>query len=272
MYLNYCFAKKIEIIAKPFALGVRIEHPQIIIDQAQYKCDRLAEQLPPASYSLVQQANGKGVFSFCMCPGGIIATASTAHNELVVNGWSPSKRNNPYANSGMVVEVNMHDVLAQKDYGITENPLAMLQFQSIVEQKCFAAGGGKFVAPAQRLVDFVNNKPSTLLPKTSYLPGVATANINELLPNYISKALAVALQQFGNKIKGYYTNEAVLVATESRTSSPVKIPRDAELLHHPQLKNLYPCGEGAGYAGGIVSAAMDGERVAQTIAAQMKIL
>ena len=264
--------KKIEIIAKPFALGVRIEHPQIIIDQAQYKCDRLAEQLPPASYSLVQQANGKGVFSFCMCPGGIIATASTAHNELVVNGWSPSKRNNPYANSGMVVEVNMHDVLAQKDYGITENPLAMLQFQSIVEQKCFAAGGGKFVAPAQRLVDFVNNKPSTLLPKTSYLPGVATANINELLPNYISKALAVALQQFGNKIKGYYTNEAVLVATESRTSSPVKIPRDAELLHHPQLKNLYPCGEGAGYAGGIVSAAMDGERVAQTIAAQMKIL
>ena len=266
--------KNIQISAKPFALGVRVEHPQALIDSMQYKCTIRNALLPPASYSLVQQVQGRGVFSFCMCPGGIVAAASTANNELVVNGWSPSKRNNLYANSGMVVSLDVNDLKGLKNYttyfnneNTQQSPLALLNFQKIVEQKAYVAGGGKFVAPAQRLVDYVQHKVSTNLPTNSYIPGTSSANLHEVLPPFISQRLANALQQFGKTMKGYYTNDAILIATESRTSSPVSIPRNKETLQHPQLSNLYPCGEGAGYAGGIVSACIDGENCAKAIAA-----
>ncbi len=269
--------KKITIEAKPFALGVRAEHPQHLIDSSQYHCAIRDANLPPASYSLVQQVDGKGVFSFCMCPGGIIAPAATSPGELVVNGWSPSKRNNPYANSGIVVTVEHEDLTKAKKYkdfeevcgqpvSVLSSPLGMLYFQQYVERKAFAAGGGKFVAPAQRMVDFSSNKLSSSLPDCSYLPGIQSSQLNTVLPSFIHKSLEEAFKEFGKKIKGYYSNEAVVVATESRTSSPVRIPRDNDTLQHPQIKNLYPCGEGAGYAGGIVSAAMDGERIASQIA------
>jgi uncharacterized FAD-dependent dehydrogenase len=269
--------KNIEIIAKPFALGVRIEHPQELINSIQYGTNNPQQTLlPPASYSLVEQVEGRGVFSFCMCPGGIIAPASTNQNELVVNGWSPSKRNNPFANSGMVVQLEIEDVIKSMDEGrwATDkvSPLLMMEFQKTIEQKAFAAGGGKFVAPAQRMVDFTEERLSSSLPKCSYLPGIESALLKDVLPEFINTRLKTAFKLFGkkmlakNKHHGYFTNEALLVATESRTSSPVRIPRDEILLHHPQIKNLFPCGEGAGYAGGIVSAAMDGERVAQAIA------
>lgn len=266
-------SKNILIEAKPFALGVRVEHPQSIIDSLQYHCPVRSEFLPPASYSLVQQVDGKGVFSFCMCPGGIIAPAATNDNEIVVNGWSPSKRNNPYANSGIVVTVDEKNIQSYKKSG----PLAAMEFQQSVEQKAFEAGMGKLVAPAQRLVDFTNNKISSDLPDCSYLPGIHSVHLKEVLPDFIFHSLQTAFKEFGKKLtgrnaaKGYLTNEAVVVATESRTSSPVRIPRDPETLQHPQIKNLYPCGEGAGYAGGIVSAAMDGERVAAMIAVNMQI-
>ena len=253
--------KKINIEVKPFALGVRVEHPQALIDSVQYHCLVRDEFLPPSSYSLVQQVNGKGVFSFCMCPGGIIAPAATNPNEVVVNGWSPSKRNNPFANSGIVVSVEEQDLLSYKNHGA----LSAMHFQQEVEQKAFAAGGGKFVAPAQRLIDFCENKMSSSLPQCSYLPGINSVMLKEVLPPFINERLRIAFKEFGKKMRGYYTNNAVIVATESRTSSPVRIPRNAENLQHPQIKNLYPCGEGAGYAGGIVSAAIDGERVALSI-------
>lgn len=274
--------KGLLIEAKPFALGVRIEHPQTLIDNIQYHCSSRDEFLPPASYSLVQQVNERGVFSFCMCPGGIIAPASTAPGELVVNGWSPSKRNNPFANSGMVVQVELNDVanLKVKNYKglygqkskieVNNNPLALMQFQSLVEQECFTAGGGKLVAPAQRMVDFSNGISSSSLPACSYLPGLHSVQLKEVLPDFVYRSLAEGFIEFGKKMpgggKGIFTNEAVVVATESRTSSPVRIPRDGETLTHPQLPNLYPCGEGAGYAGGIVSACMDGERIAKQLA------
>ncbi len=255
----------IRIEAKPFALGVRVEHPQTVIDAAQYKCGIRGEYLPPAAYSLVQQVGSTGVFSFCMCPGGIIAPAATGYDEIVVNGWSPSKRNNPYANSGIVVQVQATDIVRHTK-GQALHPLALLNFQKEVEAAAYRAGGGLLKAPAQRMVDFCTNRLSADFPKCSYLPGITSADLSTVLPPFIGKALQKAFVEFGKKIKGYYTNEAVLVATESRTSSPVRIPRDAETLQHPQVKNLYPCGEGAGYAGGIVSAAMDGERVAKMIA------
>ena len=251
--------KKILIEAKPFALGVRIEHPQALIDQIQYHCSVRNEHLPPASYSLVSQENGRGVFSFCMCPGGIIAPAATAAGELVVNGWSPSKRNNPFANSGTVVAVDERDF---QQYGFTGN-LAGMYFQQMVEQNCYQAGGGNLVAPAQRMVDFVQGKTSSTLPDCSYIPGVKSVAMQDILPQAVSQALQKGVQSFGKKMKGYFSNEALLVATESRTSSPVRIPRDKESLEHPQIKGLYPCAEGAGYAGGIVSAAIDGERCAE---------
>jgi uncharacterized FAD-dependent dehydrogenase len=270
--------------AKPFALGVRIEHPQALIDCAQYHiplshpnpdnyrdCER-DHLLPPASYNLVEQVDGKGVFSFCMCPGGIIAPAATAPGELVVNGWSPSKRNNPFANSGMVVTVSLEEDSRSiskftnlEISKLASDPLALLKFQQKVEQKAFEAGGGALVAPAQRMVDFTNNKLSSTLPDCSYLPGLKAVGLDSVLPSFIYKRLQEAFKEFGKKMKGYYTNDAVVVATESRTSSPVRIPRHNTSLQHPQIQNLYPCGEGAGYAGGIVSAAMDGERVADII-------
>jgi len=269
------------IEAKPFAMGVRIEHPQQLIDNCQYRIGNSATSidvankgLPPASYSLVHQVNNRGVFSFCMCPGGIIAPAATNPGELVVNGWSPSKRNNPFANSGMVVQVELEDVIKSQqakgavpkgDDGPKLDPLSLMHFQSMVEKAAFAAGGGKFVAPAQRMVDFVNNRTSTSLPECSYLPGISSADIRTVLPSFVHHALQEGFKAFGKKMRGYFTNEAVVVATESRTSSPVRIPRDADTLQHPQIHNLYPCGEGAGYAGGIVSAAMDGERVVDVL-------
>ncbi len=263
----------IDIKSKPLAIGVRIEHPQQLIDAAQYKCTTRPSYLPPASYSVVEQVQAKGVFSFCMCPGGIIATASTSPGELVVNGWSPSKRNNAFANSGMVVAVSPADIAAMH-LPITidpTHPLAMLQVQQHIEAKAYQAGGGSFVAPAQRMVDYVQHTISSTLPASSYIPGLLSANIHQVLPHIISSRLANAFTQFGKKIKGYYTNEAILVATESRTSSPVTIPRHPTLLHHTQVTNLYPCGEGAGYAGGIVSAAMDGEKCAMQIAKNLGI-
>jgi uncharacterized FAD-dependent dehydrogenase len=253
--------KNILISAKPFALGVRIEHPQSLIDSAQYHNPQRDELLPPASYSLVEQVDGRGVFSFCMCPGGIIAPAATDPGELVVNGWSPSKRDNPYANSGMVVTVDETDFVPFADKGA----LAAMYYQQMVERDSFNAGGGKFVAPAQRMTDFVNRKVSGSLPDCSYLPGLNSVNLREVLPASVHNRLAKAFKAFGNKMRGYYTEDAIVVATESRTSSPVRIPRNDDTLEHPQISGLYPCGEGAGYAGGIVSAAMDGERVAEMI-------
>lgn len=268
--------KNILIEAKPFALGVRVEHPQELIDSCQYGPHQTYHKrggferpngLAPASYSLVQQINNRGVFSFCMCPGGIIAPAPTAPGEVVVNGWSPSKRNNPFANSGMVVQVELEDVIKNEKLSIKNNALMMMHFQKMVEEKCFIAGGGNAVAPAQRMVDFCNQKKSVSLPACSYQPGLSSSNLNDVLPGFIYQSLAKGFIEFGKKMKGFFTNDAVVIATESRTSSPVRIPRNNDTLTHPQLNNLYPCGEGAGYAGGIVSAAMDGEKVAQQIAA-----
>jgi len=253
--------KKILIEAKPFAMGVRIEHPQALIDSIQYHCPLTLGRdpfLPPAAYSLVDQVNGRGAFSFCMCPGGIIATASTTQGELVVNGWSPSKRNNPFANSGMVVQVGMEDV-------VQRGTLSLHHFQEEVERKAYEAGGGKFVAPAQRMTDFVAGKTSSSLPENSYLRGVNSVNMKDVLPDFVFQTLQGAFKAFGKKMKGYFSEEAIIIAPESRTSSPVRIPRDAEQLNHPQITNLYPCSEGAGYAGGIVSAAMDGQKVAHAI-------
>ena len=266
---NLLYKKNIYLEAKPFALGVRVEHPQSIIDSIQYHCLQREPSLPPASYSLVEQVNDRGIFSFCMCPGGIIAPAATAPEEIVVNGWSPSKRDNPYANSGMVVEIDKAKALSYvKKFTKAiddKHPLLLLSFQQEVEKAAFKIGGGLQKAPASRLVDFCSNKISTNLPKASYLPGLSPAPLNEVLPSFVYNTLQEGFKAFGKKMKGYYTNEAIVVATESRTSSPVRIPRNEQSLHHPQIKNLYPCGEGAGYAGGIVSAAMDGQRVAQQI-------
>lgn len=268
---------KITIEAKPLAIGVRVEHPQSLIDGIQYHCTpggTRSPALPPAAYQLVEQVQGKGVFSFCMCPGGIIATASTAPGELVVNGWSPSKRDNPFANSGMVVQADIRDAweyfqAEKKSTGrpapSETDPLILMAFQQEIERKAYAAGGGAFVAPAQRMTDFVDNKVSANLPPCSYLRGLHPADHGSVLPGFIHRSLREGFKAFGRKMKGYLTREAVVLATESRTSSPVRIPRDPATLSHPQVSNLYPCGEGAGYAGGIVSAAMDGERVAAVI-------
>jgi len=253
--------KKIEIQAKPFALGLRIEHPQELINKIQYHCEPsiIEDYLGPAAYSLVSQENDRGVFSFCMCPGGIIAPASTEPGKLVVNGWSPSKRDNPYANSGMVVSVDEKDFAKYGFYG----ELSALNYQQMVEQKSWEAGGGDLKAPAQRMTDFINKKPSSSFPKCSYLPGITSSLLHEVLPLEIYDTLSKGFQTFGKKMKGYLTDEALVVATESRTSSPVRIPRNKDNFQHPQIKGLFPCGEGAGYAGGIISAALDGENVAK---------
>ncbi|MDQ2752159.1 MAG: FAD-dependent oxidoreductase [Bacteroidota bacterium] len=266
--------KNIAVEAKPFALGARVEHPQSLIDSIQYHQLKRDEHLPPSSYSLVQQVDDKGVFSFCMCPGGIIAPAATESNALVVNGWSPSKRNNPFANSGVVVTTDVADAVADTAFAqkMDENkwtqnhPLLLMYFQQMVEEKAYNEGGGNFVAPAQRMTDFCANTTSPTLPNCSYVPGVSSASLAAVLPSFIYTRLQKAFVAFGKKMRGYYTDEAIVVATESRTSSPVRIPRNSENLQHPQIKNLYPCGEGAGYAGGIVSAAIDGERVANAVA------
>ncbi|MHB1179691.1 MAG: NAD(P)/FAD-dependent oxidoreductase, partial [Daejeonella sp.] len=250
----------IRMEAKPFALGVRIEHPQQIIDQAQYHCSIRDMHLPPSYYSLVEQVDNRGVFSFCMCPGGIIAPCPTDQDEIVVNGWSPSKRNNPFANSGTVVQINLEDIP-----GAAEDPFKLLSFQGEIERQAFIAGGGNLVAPAQRMIDFVNNRLSSDLPVNSYIPGTKSADLRTVLPQFIHTRLQKALPSFEKKMKGYFTNEAILVGVESRTSSPIRIPRDKETLQHTECAGLYPCGEGAGYAGGIVSAAIDGMNCAEAV-------
>ena len=254
------------IEAKPFALGVRVEHDQNLIDTIQYHCttDR-GPYLPASSYALVHQAriNGRdrGVFSFCMCPGGFIVPAATAPGEVVVNGMSPSRRDSRFANSGIVVAVEEADFKPYAQHG----PLAGLHFQAAIEAAACAVAGGTQLAPAQRLYDFVNNKVSSSLLETSYQPGLASVDMKAVLPPFIANALQQGFKDFGSKMKGYLTNDAQIVGVESRTSSPVKVPRDKDTLEHPQIKGLFPCGEGAGYAGGIVSAAMDGERCAEAV-------
>ncbi len=252
------YSKGVCIEAKPFALGVRVEHPQALIDCIQYNVEDRGEFLPPSSYSLVKQVEGRGVYSFCMCPGGIIAPCATSPGEIVTNGWSPSKRDQATANSGIVVEVRPEDF---KAFG--NSPLAAMHFQKQVEQKAWLEGGRTQTAPAQRLVDFSNGKLSEDLPITSYKPGITSVELGAVLPDFIYRTLQKGFREFGKSMKGYFTNEALVHATESRTSSPVRIPRDRETLEHVQIRGLYPCGEGAGYAGGIVSAAIDGEKCAE---------
>lgn len=273
---------QIAIEPKPFALGVRVEHPQELINHIQYGNHYIQSRiptnetnLPPASYSLVSQVDGRGVFSFCMCPGGIIATASTSEKEMVVNGWSPSKRNNPFANSGMVVQLEIEDIYhlnkRNRVNSPQEYPFIMLDFQRSIEQRAYTLGGGQFIAPAQRLVDFVEGHVSVDLPQCSYVRGLHSAGLVDVFPTFIYSKLRNAFTTFEKKMPGYYTNEAVVVAAESRTSSPIRVPRDRENFHHPQIANLFPCGEGAGYAGGIVSAAIDGERVAHAISLRQTV-
>jgi uncharacterized FAD-dependent dehydrogenase len=263
--------REILIEAKPFALGVRVEHQQELIDRIQYHCPvNRGPYLPASSYALVHQAKvlgrDRGVFSFCMCPGGFIVPSATAPGEVVVNGMSPSRRDSKFANSGIVVAIG------EKDFGefLKFGPLAGLYFQKAIEQQACMLAGGRQSAPAQRLVDFVESKSSTSLLETSYQPGLISVDMREVLPQFISEALKQGFKSFGSKMKGYLTNEAQIVGVESRTSSPVRIPRDSQTLEHPQIKMLFPCGEGAGYAGGIVSAAMDGERCAEAALLKVK--
>lgn len=252
--------KDIALKAKSFAMGVRVEHPQHIIDSIQYHCrGERSELLPAAAYSLVQQVNNRGVYSFCMCPGGFIVPAATAQGEVVVNGMSPSKRNNKFANSGIVVEINVdEDLPTYEKYGVLKG----LEYQKNLERLAFTAGGRTQTAPAQRLTDFVEGKISQDLNPTSYQPGLNSSPLHSLFPKLIGSRLRKGFAQFGKKMKGYYTEEANIVGVESRTSSPITIPR-TEKLEHLEIKGLFPCGEGGGYAGGIVSAAMDGERCAE---------
>jgi len=251
--------KEIEIQAKAFAVGVRVEHTQELIDQIQYKCEIRGEFLPPAPYSVVKQVNGRGVYSFCMCPGGIIAPCATKPGEVVTNGWSPSRRDYATSNSGIVVELKLTDFAEYEQFG----PLAGLEFQKDIEQKAWKVGGKTQKVPAQKLADFTNNKLSDSIPKTSYFPGTTSALLSDVLPDFINQNLQDGFKLFGKQMKGYMTNEAVVHAPESRSSSPIRIPRDWETLQHPQIEGLYPCGEGAGYAGGIISAAIDGVKCAE---------
>lgn len=253
--------KKILIEAKPFALGVRAEHPQELIDSIQYSCDFRGDYLPPAPYSIVKQVNGRGMYSFCMCPGGVIAPCATSPGEVVTNGWSPSKRDQATANSGIVVELKLEDFKPFAKFG----PLAGMEFQKSIEQKAWQLAGETQKVPAQRMIDFTQNKISSSIPKTSYVPGTNSVEMGQVFPGFLTQIMREGFVQFGKSMKGYLTNEAILHAPESRTSSPVRIPRDAQTLEHLQIKGLYPCGEGAGFAGGIVSAAIDGEKCALKI-------
>jgi uncharacterized protein len=254
--------KNIVLEAKAFAMGVRVEHPQSLIDSLQYHRKERGEYLPAASYNLAAQINERGVYSFCMCPGGFIVPSATSPNEIVVNGMSPSRRNSPFANSGIVVEIRLEDLSDWSKYGV----LAGLKFQADLEKLAAKASGRGQLAPAQRLSDFVAGKSSSNLPATSYIPGVVSSPLHEWLPPGISQRLRSAFPYFSKKMPGFLTNEAVVVGVESRTSSPVRIPRDPLTLQHIHIQNLYPAAEGAGYAGGIVSSAMDGMKCAERIA------
>ncbi|WP_294820186.1 FAD-dependent oxidoreductase [uncultured Flavobacterium sp.] len=253
--------KKIFIEAKPFALGVRAEHPQSLIDSIQYSCDfnsGRGEFLPPAPYAIVKQVGGRGMYSFCMCPGGVIAPCATSPGEVVTNGWSPSKRDQETANSGIVVELKLEDFRPFAKSGA----LAGMEFQKAIEQQAWRVAGETQHVPAQRMIDFTQSKVSADIPKTSYVPGTTSVELGQVFPGFLTQTLREGFKEFGKSMRGYLTNEAILHAPESRTSSPVRIPRDPETLEHLGIKGLYPCGEGAGYAGGIISAAIDGEKCA----------
>jgi uncharacterized FAD-dependent dehydrogenase len=247
-------------------MGVRAEHPQELIDKIQYSCDFRGEFLPPSPYSIVKQINGRGMYSFCMCPGGVIAPCATSPGEVVTNGWSPSKRDQGTANSGIVVELKLEDFKPFAKFGA----LAGLEFQKSIEQKAWHLAGQTQKVPAQRMVDFTQNKISIDIPKTSYVPGTTSVELGQVFPGFLTQIVREGFLEFGKSMRGYHTNEAILHAPESRTSSPVRIPRDNESLEHVQIKGLYPCGEGAGYAGGIISAAIDGEKCALKIAEVLK--
>lgn len=254
----------IEIEAKGIAVGVRLEHPQKLIDQIQYhSSEGRGEWLPAAEYSFVTQVDGRGVYSFCMCPGGIIVPAASGPNQLVVNGMSPSNRGSRWANSGMVVEIRPEDV--DEQYAKYGN-LKMMAFQEDLERLCYEQAGKTQNAGAQRMRDFVEGRASVDLPRTSYAPGIHPSRLDKWLPEQIGKRLQQGFRKFGSFARGFLTNEAILIGVESRTSSPVRIPRDRETMVHIRIDGLYPCGEGAGYAGGIVSAAMDGEKCAEAVA------
>jgi len=258
--------KNIFIEVKPFALGVRAEHSQQLIDSIQYSCDYRGEHLPPAPYSIVKQVNGRGMYSFCMCPGGVIAPCATSPGEVVTNGWSPSKRDQSTANSGIVVELKLEDFRPFAKFGA----LAGMEFQKSIEQKAWHLAGETQKVPAQRMIDFTQSKVSADIPKTSYVPGTTSVEMGQVFPGFLAQIMRQGFKEFGKSMRGYLTNEAVLHAPESRTSSPVRIPRDPDTYEHLQIKGLYPCGEGAGYAGGIISAAIDGEKCALMIAASLK--
>ena len=252
----------VNLEAKTFAMGVRVEHPQALIDSIQYHQANRGPYLPAATYSFVEQVNGRGVYSFCMCPGGFIVPAATAPGELVVNGMSPSKRNSPFANSGLVVEIRPEDLREYQHHGV----FAGIEFQKQVEQLCFMLNGNTQFAPAQRISDFVAGKKSQNLPESSYRPGLVESALHEKLPKRVSSRLQQGIIQIDRKAKGFHSSEAIIAGVESRTSSPVRVPRDDKSLEHIRVKGLYPCGEGAGYAGGIASSAIDGERCADAIA------
>ncbi len=254
--------QNVKLEAKGLAVGVRVEHPAHLIDQIQYHSpEGRGDYLPAAEYSFVAQSGDRGVYSFCMCPGGIIVPAASGEKQLVVNGMSPSNRGSKWSNSGVVVEIHPEDFPEYAKYG----ELALLKFQEDLEEKTWIEGGRTQVAPAQRMYDFINKKRSNSLPATSYAPGIVSSSLHDWLPAFISERLRDGLQKIGKSYKGYVTNEALMIAVESRTSSPVRILRDRETMQHISVKGLYPCGEGAGYAGGIVSAAMDGERCAEAL-------
>ena len=254
--------KGVRLEAKAFAMGVRIEHPPALIDSIQYHCETRGEYLPAAAYSLVSQENGRGVYSFCMCPGGFIVPAMTDAAQSVVNGMSPSGRTSPYANSGLVTEVRPADFEhLRAEWG----ELAGLKFQQQFEELARRHGGDRQIAPAQRVADFVAGRASASLARTSYIPGIVPSRLDRWMPGFIAQGLRQGLATFGRRMRGFVTNEAVVVGVESRTSSPVRIPRDPATLMHPETAGLFPAGEGAGYAGGIISAALDGERIAEAV-------
>ena len=286
---RYLHHSEIELEAKGIAVGVRLEHPSHLIDQLQYhNREGRGKYLPAAEYSYVAQCGGRGVYSFCMCPGGVVVPAASGPEQLVVNGMSPSTRNTAWSNSGMVVETRLEDLdgelrpfmheafqdeafaSAHKDYADADNPLRMMYFQEALERACWIQGNRRQTAPAQRMHDFVNRKLSADLPSTSYAPGLIASPLHFWMPKFVTTRLAEGFQTFGKRSRGFLTNDAQLIATETRTSAPVRIPRNGETLAHIRLEGLYPCGEGAGYAGGIVSAAVDGERCAEAASGMMR--
>ena len=279
---RYLYAQGIEIEAKDIAVGVRLEHPSQLIDQIQYhRKEGRGEYLPAAEYSFVTQVDGRGVYSFCMCPGGTVVPAASGSNQLVVNGMSNSLRNSPWSNSGMVVELHVEDLQERSLMELPpvpnlssltspSSPLSMMEFQERLEYTAWIQGNRKQTAPAQRMAHFVNGKGSYDLPKSSYTPGLISTPIHFWMPAFVTKRLQQGFRNFGKMCHGFLTNEAVMIGVETRTSAPVRILRDRETLQHVRLQGLFPCGEGAGYAGGIVSAGVDGERCAEMLAEYLK--